>query len=365
MPQDATVTGGLGLVAMALGRHSRLWEPPAEARDPAPWSQARAGALTPLKGPMRQATRDAAPGLLASVAPPLGGQHAPAVCQGPPARSPAGSAPRAAPQRAATQARAKAAERRTRMPALHTSHTAPAKRRPGRPPQVAARHEPAACEVAAARHAPHRLMGPRATVRHRLRAIGPAYHWVAVDRGGRRHGQRRAGESQPPSAALRPRAHQAPLSATCLERLAQAARGGPTMPAPMACVAGSVRPHGTALELAPPQSCALPAPLLPAPSRARVAATTRGRAGAPRRARAERLRTALLEPGGGGGRGLRESKAGAHSRRPSAPRSSRAPAPTGQGATESAPCGLSHGADAPPQPAGLSDREAPRLPHAS
>jgi len=93
-------------------------------------------------------------------------------------------------------------------------------------------------------------------------------------------------------------APQEPRSATCLERLAKAERVVPKMQATIACVSGYVRQQVNQLEVAPPQSCAMQAPLMPSYSLERVAATRPRREGTPLRARAECSRTPLFEPGG-------------------------------------------------------------------
>ena len=275
-----------------------LFEHPAEARDHDTWSKAMAGALTPLKCHIIQATSDEAPGLLAYVEHHLGVHHSPDVFHVQHELSKAVSAPMAAKQRAATKAMTKAEERLTRMQALHTPNNEPAKRSPGRPPKVAASLEQAACEVAAARHEHQRLMGQRETVRQSIRAIGHAYHFVDLDRGVRRNGKLIAGDIQHHIDSIRTIAHQERLSETCLERMAKAERVVPKMQATLEFVSGYVRQQVKALELAPPQSFAMHAHLIPSYYLERVAATKLVRAGAPLRALAERIRTSLFEPGG-------------------------------------------------------------------
>jgi hypothetical protein len=152
--------------------------------------------------------------------------------------------------------------------------------------------------VEAARHAPQRLAGQRATVTQRLRAISHASHLVDLERGVRRHGTLMAGDIQRPMATIRTITQQAPLSETCLERSEQAARGLPNMQAPSAFVSGYVHQQVRQWALASPGSYAMPAHLIPSLSLERVASTQTGTAGAPLRAWAERLRTPLFEPDG-------------------------------------------------------------------
>lgn len=100
-----------------------------------------------------------------------------------------------------------------------------------------------------------------------------------------------------PGRALAP---PAGLRQSGVERLETAARVVPTMPATLACVAGYVRQQGAPRALPQPPSCALPAKRRPSSYLDRVAQTRTGRAGAPLRERAERLRAPVVEPGGAG-----------------------------------------------------------------
>jgi hypothetical protein len=70
------------------------------------------------------------------------------------------------------------------------------------------------------------------------------------------------------------------------------------MQATIAFVSGYVRQQVSQLELTPPASYAMHAPLIPSYYLERVAATRTVREGEPPRERAERLRTPLFEPGG-------------------------------------------------------------------
>ena len=88
------------------------------------------------------------------------------------------------------------------------------------------------------------------------------------------------------------------LSQTCLDRIDKAERVVPQMQATIAFVSGYVREQVRQLDLTPPVSYALHAPLIPSFSLDRVAQTHTVSAGEPLRERAERLRSALCESGG-------------------------------------------------------------------
>jgi len=79
MTLDETWTGGLCLVGMDPESTDMVVEHPAPARDHDTWNALLAPALAGLNGTVMQATSDAAPGLLASVAHHLGAHHAPAL----------------------------------------------------------------------------------------------------------------------------------------------------------------------------------------------------------------------------------------------------------------------------------------------
>ena len=244
-----------------------------------------------------QATRDAAPGLLASGTHYLGAHHAPDLGQGQPALRQAVSAPMAATHRAAAKALAQVEEtlHRGHEPLDHTADEPP-KRGPGCPPQAAVRLEQGAQDVEAARHEPQRLAGQRAQVTQRRRASGHAYHFVALERGVRRTGTLIASDIQEHRATLRTLAQQAQLSATCLDRRANAARVGPTMPAPIACVSGAGRQQVRQRDLAPLVSYAMHASRIPSYSLDRAASTRTVPQGEPLRVLAAPLRPPWLQP---------------------------------------------------------------------
>src|SRR5215813_12799596 len=240
--KDETFTGGLCLVAMEPKSNYILLEQAAHGRDQDTWHALMEQALSGLNCQVIQSTSDEAPGLLAYVEHHLGVHHSPDVFHVQHELSKAVTAPMAAKQRAAAKATTKAEEMLTRMQAqLHSTNTAPAKRGPGRPPQVAASLEQAACAVEAARHEHQRLMGQRETVRQSIRAIGQAYHFVDLERGVRRNGKLIANDIQGHIDTIRRIAHQAGLSQACLERIAKAERVVPKMQATIEFVSNSVR----------------------------------------------------------------------------------------------------------------------------
>jgi hypothetical protein len=150
------------------------------------------------------------------------------------------------------------------MPAqLPNTNSEPAKRRPGRPPKVAASLEPAAWEVETARHEYQRLIGQRETVRQSIRAIGHASHFVDIERGVRRNGTLIAEDIPHDIGTIRTIAQQEGLSETCLERIEKAERVVPKMQATIAFVSGYVRQQVPQLALASPQSFAMHARLIP------------------------------------------------------------------------------------------------------
>jgi Family of unknown function (DUF6399) len=274
-------------------------EPLAHAREHAPGPALMALALAGLPCTGRHSPRNEAPGRLASGEHPLGGPHSPDVVPVPQALRQAVAAPLAATPRAASQAVGPAEGRRKRRHERGAHATgASAKRGPGRPPTTAGSREQVAPDVEAARQEPQRLTGQREPVTQRRRASGRASHVVAFERGVRRHGTRRACELPPPLALRRPGAQQARRSEPGLERLAQAARVGPTLPATIDGGSGDGRQQGRHLAWAPPASSALPAQRLPSSALARVAAPRTVPQGAPLRERAAGLRPPRFAPGG-------------------------------------------------------------------
>jgi hypothetical protein len=297
--QDETFTGGLCLIGIEARSTYILLEQVAQARDHDTWHRLMEQALSGLTCQVIQSTSDEAPGLLAYVEQPLGAHHAPDRFHVQHELSKVVSAPMAATQRADAKAIAKAAERLTRVQErLDKANGEPAKRAPGRPPQAAASLEQVEQNVEAARQEHQRLTGQRETVTQNIRAIGHAYHFVDLERGVRRNGKLMAGDIQCHIDTIRTIAQHEHLSETCLERIEKAERVVPTMQATIEFVSGYGRQQVRPLDVAPPASYAVHAPLMPAFSLERVASTRTMTEGAPLRALAERLRTPLFAPGG-------------------------------------------------------------------
>jgi hypothetical protein len=185
--QEATGTGGLCLGAIAPQSNSIVLAQEAHARDHDPWQALMEQARADLHCQVLPSTSEAAPGLLASVDHPLGAHHAPALCPGPPELGKAVCGPLATKPRAAGKAAPEAhARREPGQGPLQGAGDAPHTRGPGRSPQAPARLEQMAQDAQAARQACERLSAQRAQVPQRLRRLGQASHWVAVERGGRR-----------------------------------------------------------------------------------------------------------------------------------------------------------------------------------
>jgi hypothetical protein len=299
LTQDETFTGGLCLVGIEPVSNYIVWEQAAPAREHDPWHTLMEQALAGLNWRVIQATSEEAPGRLAYVAHPLGAQHSPDLFHVQHELCKAVSAPMAAKPWAAAKALAKVEETLNRVhEPLDNGDDEPQKRNPGRFPQAGERLEQVAQDVDAARHEHQRGAGQRETVTQSSRAIGPASHCVDLERGGRRHGTLIAGDIQRHIDTIRPIAPHEHLSETCLERIATAERGGPTMQATITFVSGYGRQQVRQMDLAPPVSYARPAQRIPSFSLDRVASTRTVTAGAPLRALAERMRPPLFEAGG-------------------------------------------------------------------
>jgi hypothetical protein len=93
--------------------------------------------------------------------------------------------------------------------------------------------------------------------------MGHASHFVAVERGVRRHGTLMAGDSQQHMDTMRASAPQEGLSQVGLDRIEQAQRLMPKMQAPIACVSGYGRRQVRQLAVAPPVAYAIHAHLMP------------------------------------------------------------------------------------------------------
>jgi hypothetical protein len=297
--QDATFTGGLCLVAIEPVSNSILLEHTAETRDHDTWQALMQPALAGLNCRVIQATSDEAPGLLAYVEHHLGAHHSPDLFHVQQELSKAVAAPLAVKQRAAAQAVAQAEETLKRVHEyLANANGEPAQRGPGRPPKATPGLEQAAQAVASAHHEHQRLTGQRTQVTQSMRAIGHAYHFVDLERGVRRNGKLIAGDIRQHLDMIRTIAHQEGLSETCLERIAKAERVVPKMQATIEFVSGYVRQQVQQLALAPSQSFAMHAHLIPSYDLDRVASTRTVTQGEPLRTLAEGLRTPLFEPNG-------------------------------------------------------------------
>jgi hypothetical protein len=138
MTLDETFTGGLCWVGMDPESNDIVLEHTAPARDQDTWHALMAPALAGRHCQVIQATSDAAPGLLAYVAPHLGAHHSPALFHGPPELRKAVAVPMAAKQRAAEKAMLTADERLQQAqepaqrgtPRLHGAAQAAPQRRP-------------------------------------------------------------------------------------------------------------------------------------------------------------------------------------------------------------------------------------------
>jgi hypothetical protein len=293
--QDETFTGGLCLVAIEPVSNYILLEHTAEARDQDTWNVLMEDALARLHCKVIQSTSDEAPGLLAYVEHHLGAHHSPDLFHVQHELSKAVSAPMAVKQRAAAKAVARTEEM---LQQGHESCRTPDKRAPGRPPKAAACLAQVGQAVETARQEYQRLSGQRETIAQSIRAIGHAYHWVDLERGVRRNGKLIAADIQHHIDTIRTIAQQAGLSEACLLRIAKAERGVPKMQATIEFVSGYVLQQVQQLALAPPQSFAMHARLIPSYYLDRVAATRTVTAGEPLRALAECLRTSLFAPDG-------------------------------------------------------------------
>ena len=264
MTQDETFTSGLCLVGIEPVSNYIVLEQAAQARDHDTWQAGMEPALAGLNCQVIQSTSDEAPGLLAYVDQHLRAHHSPDLFHVQHELGKAVAAPLAVKQRAAAKALAQAEETLKRVhERFDNAHGEPAKRGPGRPPKAAACQEQVEQAVEAARHEHQRLTGQREQVTQSMRAIGHAYHFVDLERGVRRNGKLIAGDIQQHIDTIRTIAHQGGLSETCLERIAKAERVVPKMQATIEFVSGYVRQQVTSLELAPPQSFALHAHLIP------------------------------------------------------------------------------------------------------
>jgi hypothetical protein len=233
--------------------------------------------------------------LLAYVEQHLGAHHSPDLFHVQQELSKAVAAPLAVQQRAAAQAVVQTEETLKQGHAyLANGNSTP----PGPPPKAAACLEQVAQDVETARQEYQRLSGQRETIAQSIRAIGHAYHFVDLERGVRRNGKLIAKDIQHHIDTIRTIAQQEGLSETCLKGIEKVERVVPKMQATIEFVSGSVHQQVKQLALAPSQSFAMHARLIPSYYLDRVASTRTVAAGEPLRVLAERLRTPLFVPGG-------------------------------------------------------------------
>lgn len=300
LTQDETFTGGLCLVGIEPVSNYILLEQVAAARDQDTWNALMEPALAGLNCKVIQSTSDEAPGLLAYVAHHLGAHHSPDVFHVQHELSKAVSAPMAAKERAAHKTVAKAEEtlKRVHEHLDDATHDEPEQRGLGRPPKASACLEQVEQEVEAARQEHQRLAEQREQVTQSIRTIGHTYHFVDLARGVRRNGKLVADDLQEQINTIRTVAQQEGLSQTCLDRIDKAERVIPKMQATIEFVSGYVRQQVSQLDLAPSESYAMHAHLIPSYYLERVACIKTMTEGEPLRELAERLRTPLFEPGG-------------------------------------------------------------------
>lgn len=179
LAKDATLTGGLSLVAMDPKSNDMVLEQAAHARDQDTWHALMDQALSGLNCQVIQSTSDEAPGLLAYVAHHLGAHHAPDVFHVQHELVKAVSGPMATKQRAAGKAAAEAQERLEQVQGhLQGAGDEPAQRGAGYSPQETASLEQAEQDAQAARQELERISMQREQVAQSIRRIGQAYHVV-------------------------------------------------------------------------------------------------------------------------------------------------------------------------------------------
>ena len=297
--QDETFTGGLCLITMDPESNCIILAQLAQARDQTAWNECMAPALAQFNCRVMQSTSDEAPGLLASVAHSLEAHHSPDFFHVQHERVKAVSGPMATKERAASQAVTDATEQLERLQsAPQSAGEEPAKRRSGRPPKNPMSLEQAQQALDTARREHKRLCEQRAQVQASIRGIGHDDHFVDLERGVRRNGQRITSDIQGHIEQIRSVAQHEGLSQSCLGRLDKAERVVPKMQATIAFVSGYVRQQVAQRDVPPSVSSAMHAKLIPSSYLDRVAQTRSVSDGDPLRELAERLRAPLCEPDG-------------------------------------------------------------------
>ena len=228
--QDETFTGGLCLITMDPDSHCIILEPLAQARDQATWHAWMAPALAPRNCRVIPSTSDAAPGLLASVEHYREAHHSPDLLHVPHALVKAVSGPMATKARAAHKAVTHATEQLERLQSdPQSAGDEPEKGRPGHAPKAPMRVEHAEQALEAASREHERLSEPCDQVQASSRGIGHDDHFVDLERGVRRNGQRIAADMQGHIEQIRTVAQQDGRSQSCLERIEKAERVVPKM----------------------------------------------------------------------------------------------------------------------------------------
>jgi Family of unknown function (DUF6399) len=299
LAKDETFTGGLCLVAIEPKSNYIVLEQTAQGRDQDRWNALMEKALSGLNCRVMQSTSDEAPGLLAYVKHHLGAHHSPDLFHVQHELVKAVAGPIATKPRAAAKTATEAQGRLEQgQRQLQGAGNAPENRASGRPPKATASLEQLAQEAQASNQEFERISVQREQVAQSIRAIGQAYHFVDVERGVRRNGQLIAADIQAQIDRVRTVAQHEGLRQSCLDRIEKAERVVPKMKATIEFVSGYVRQQVSQLDLTPPVSYAMHAHLIPSFYLERVARTRTVSAGEPCRELAERLRTALFEPGG-------------------------------------------------------------------
>ena len=297
--QDETFTGGLCLITMDPESNFIILEQLAQARDQTSWNAWMEPALAQCNCRVIQSTSDEAPGLLAYVEHYLEAHHSPDLFHVQHELVKAVSAPMATKERAADKAVTHAREPLERLQTHpQSAGDEPEKPRPARAPQEPMRLEHAEQALAAASREHERLAEQREQVKASLRGIGHDDHFVDLERGVRRNGQRIASDMQGHIEQIRTIAQHEGLSQRSVERLEKAERVVPKMQATIEFVSRYVSQQVAQLDLTPPVSFAMHAKLLPSSYLDRVAQTRSVSDGEPLRELAERLRAPLFAPGG-------------------------------------------------------------------
>jgi hypothetical protein len=292
-------------VSLAPTSNSIILEQAAQGRDPDTWNELMERALSGLNCQVIQSTSAEAPGLLAYVEHHLGAHHSPDFFHAQHELVKAVSGPLATKQRAASKA-ASEAQARLDQAQEHLAPTgdAPNSQAPDNSPQAPLSLEQAQHEAQAASQELERISIQRAQVAQSIRGIGQAYHWVDVERGGRRNGQLMAADIQSHIDTMCGVAQHEALWQSCCDRIDKAQRVVPKMQATnetphsklqgirrkrrlsatqqaagnrtlqgIDFVSGSGRDQVRGLDLAPSGAYALHAHLMPACSLERVAQT--------------------------------------------------------------------------------------------